>query len=47
LNREQTVSIVWNTEALTSPPLAEIDLLESVLAQIVRDMQAFDEGDED
>ena len=47
MNREQTVTIHWNTEAIASPSSAEIDLLESVLADLIRDIQMFSEADED
>lgn len=47
MSREQTLSIVWTTEALPSPSVAELDLLESVLCEIVTDMQTFIEDDED
>lgn len=47
MSREQTVSIVWNTEAIRSPSTAELDLLESILADLVREMQAFVEAEED
>lgn len=47
MSREPTATIVWKTEALASPTAAEVDLLASVLAEIVRDMQALIEAEED
>lgn len=47
MSREQTLSIVWSTEAPSSPSVAELDLLESVLSELITDMQTFIDDDED
>ncbi|MCA0184842.1 MAG: hypothetical protein LCH90_02430 [Proteobacteria bacterium] len=46
MSQEHTVSIIWNPAALAAPTEQEIDLLASVLAELLQDMNQFGEDDE-